>query len=282
MKTGIFVFLVLGLAAVAPAAANDELARIEATLARLENELSEQKQLLRKVLEVDQRRYEALLELVRSLPGAPAREVAVPAPVPPPAAAPASAGAPTSVTIAGRVSFTQGPQEAYVYLEERGASRGRTAQIRQEGRHFDPPVLVVPVGSRVTFPNADIVFHNVFSRSPAAVFDLGTIKGGQTGPPVTLSRPGHIEIFCNIHPTMRADILVVPGERYTRVQPDGSFTLPAVPSGNRKLVLWGPQLKPSSRMVEGRPGVSVSFSAEPAAPRVHLNKHGRAYGSYDE
>jgi plastocyanin len=281
MKTGIFALLVAGLAGVAPAAANDELARIEATLARLENELSEQKQLLRKALEVDQRRYEALLELVRSLPGAPAREVALPAP-PVPAPAPASAVAPTSVTIAGRVSFTQGPQEADVYLEERGASRGRTAQIRQEGRHFDPPVLVVPVGSRVMFPNADIVFHNVFSRSPAAVFDLGTIKGGQTGPPVTLSRPGHVEIFCNIHPTMRADILVVPGERYTRVQPDGSFTLPGVPPGNRKLVMWGPQLKPSSQMVEVRPGVSVSFSAEPAAPRVHLNKHGRAYGSYDE
>jgi plastocyanin len=253
-------FCLVAVAATTPLAqpaGNGELARIEARLTRLEGLLNEQKQLLE--------------QLIRSLQVA--RETA------PASAAPKEVAA---VTVAGRVAWTQGSQEAYVYLEGPGAGRGRAAEIRQEGKQFYPPVVVLPVGSRLTFPNGDIVFHNVFSRSPAAVFDLGTIKGGETAPPVTLSRPGHVEIFCNIHPNMRADILVVPNDHYTKVRPDGAFSLPAVPAGSRKLVLWGPRLKPVSQTVEVQPGVSVTFNGEPATPRVHLNKSGRAYGSYDE
>ena len=35
--------------------------------------------------------------------------------------------------------------------------------IEQRERQFAPRVMVVPVGSTVTFPNFDPVFHNVFS-----------------------------------------------------------------------------------------------------------------------
>jgi hypothetical protein len=99
---------------------------------------------------------------------------------------------------------------------------------------------------------------------------------------VTLARPGHVEIFCNIHSNMRADILVVPSDHFTRVRGDGSFTLPGVPPGNRKLVLWGPRLKPTAQTIEVRPGVTASFKAEPAPARPHLNKHGTVYGSYED
>src|SRR5579859_5265070 len=40
----------------------------------------------------------------------------------------------------------------------------RTA-IQQLDRRFVPELLIVPVGSTVDFPNADPVFHNVFSLS---------------------------------------------------------------------------------------------------------------------
>jgi plastocyanin len=125
------------------------------------------------------------------------------------------------------------------------------------------------------------VFHNVFSRTPGSVFDLGTVKGGESSPPVTLLTPGHVEIFCNIHSKMRADILVVPNGHYTRVRPDGSFVLANVPVGSRKLVVWGPRLKPVIQTVDVRSGVTVKFTPEGARPGVHLNKQGRAYPSYE-
>ena len=100
---------------------------------------------------------------------------------------------------------------------------------------------------------------------------------------MSLTHPGHVEIFCNIHSRMRADILVVPNAFFAKVKGDGSFELPGVPVGNRKLVVWGPTIKPAAQQVEvTSSGANVSFSPDPAPPRPHMNKFGQAYGSYDE
>jgi plastocyanin len=265
-----------------------DVARLQAEVARLDRELREQKQLLLQVMQADQQRYDMVLQLLRSSsPGAAA--AALPAPATPrpdsaggsPTPAPAAA-APAVATLTGSVRLPRGVQEAYVYLDGHGPARARAVEIKQQGKQFSPQVAVVPVGSKITFPNADTVFHNVFSRTPGAVFDLGTVKGGEKSQPVTLVQPGHVEIFCNIHSRMRADVLVVPNGYYTKVRPDGSFALAGVPVGSRKLVLWGAGLKPASQMVEIRPGATVSLTGEAGAPGAHMNKNGEAYRSYDE
>ena len=216
-----------------------------------------------------------VLQLIRSLPGAPAASAPAPAiptatPMPPagpeptsspPLPSPGVAGgavAPNVALVSGRVTLPNVNDEAYVYVEGRGSARPRAVEIEQEGKQFTPSVTVVPVGSRVTFPNADAVFHNVFSRTPGTVFDLGTVKGGETSPPVTLLTPGHVEIFCNIHSKMRADILVVPNGHYTKVRPDGSFALANVPIRQPQAGAVGP------------------------APQAHHAGGGRAPGRYGE
>ena len=96
-------------------------------------------------------------------------------------------------------------------------------------------------------------------------------------------KPGPVEIFCNIHSKMRADVLVVPNSHWTRVAADGSFQLAGVPVGTRKIVLWSPTLKPVSQQVDvTAKGGSVTFSSEAMSIRPHLNKRGQAYGSYDD
>jgi plastocyanin len=297
---GLAALALVGLApgrAAAQAPASGEVTQLRAEMARLEKELRDQKQLILQLMQVDQQRYDVLLQLIRSLPGAPPGGAAALPSLPGPAlpGAPASGTpAPTGSTgatgpsgqaqvamLSGRVQLPSPGEEAYIYVEGRGSPRPRALEIRQEGKQFTPAVSVVPVGSRVTFPNADTVFHNVFSRTPGAVFDLGTVKGGETSPPVTLLAAGHVEVFCNIHSKMRADILVVPNGHYTKVRPDGSFVLANVPVGSRKLVLWGPRLKPATQTVDVHAGATVKFTTEAAAPRAHLNKQGRAYPSYE-
>jgi plastocyanin len=175
--------------------------------------------------------------------------------------------------------------EAYVYVEgTRGPSgRGKTLEIKQRDKQFSPQVAVVAVGTRLSFPNFDAVFHNVFSRSPGNAFDLGGIKAGEKPGSVVVSQPGHLEIFCNIHSKMRADVLVVPSGYYAKVRADGSFEIPSVPIGARKLVLWGPSLKAASQRVEVAPGgTTVSFTPEAEPTKPHTNKYGQPYGSYDE
>ena len=46
-----------------------------------------------------------------------------------------------------------------------------------------PHVLAITRGSTVDFPNDDPFFHNVFSLSSAATFDLGRYPRGQTPQP---------------------------------------------------------------------------------------------------
>src|SRR5258708_26135466 len=155
-------------------------------------------------------------------------------------------------------------------------------EIRRESRRFVPAVAVVPVGAHVLFPNRDTVFHNVFSNTPGDAFDVGPLKAGQIPKPIALLKPGHVEVFCNIHSKMRADVLVVPNVHWTRVRPDGSFQLPGIPVGNRRVVLWAPNLKPVSQSVEVTPaGASITFTAEGSAARPHLNKNGGPYCSYE-
>ena len=73
-----------------------------------------------------------------------------------------------------------------VYLEGAGpatpdatAPSETTEQVKQLDRRFVPDLVVVPVGSSVSFPNMDPIFHNIYSLSKPKTFDLGSYdKGG--------------------------------------------------------------------------------------------------------
>lgn len=297
MKTSL-VFSLLGAGALAvgpgPARAQPsappDVARLQADVARLDTELREQKQLLIQFMQADQQRYDLLLQIVRGMQGGNAAATPpIPALPPLPSAptaapaAPLAPAAPTTATVTGRVKAPGSASEIYVYVDGlRGSVRPRSIEIKQQNKQFVPAVTVVPVGSKVSFPNVDTLLHNVFSRTPGSAFDLGVVKGGDQAKTVTLTQPGHLEVFCNIHSKMRADLLVVPNPHYTKVRPDGSFEIANVPVGSRKLVVWGPGLKTASETVDVRPGASVSFAPAAAANTPHMNKMGQAYGSYDE
>jgi plastocyanin len=201
-------------------------------------------------------------------------------------AAPAVPAAEARAAIAGKVRANAGSLgEAYVYLDGPKilASRSAAAEIKQLAKQFVPAVSVVQVGTRVLFPNADNVLHNVFSRTPGDAFALGPLKAGDRPAPVVLRKPGHVEVFCNIHPRMRADILVVPNAYWTRVRPDGSFHISGVPLGSHRVVLWGPTFSPMVQRIElTSVGATATFSLVGAARRPHANRDAGARESYDE
>ena len=81
-------------------------------------------------------------------------------------------------------------------------------RLTQKNKHFEPHIIVVPVGSAVEFPNRDPFFHNVFSLFEGKRFDLGLYEAGTTRD-VHFDRPGISYIFCNIHPEMSAVVIAV-------------------------------------------------------------------------
>jgi plastocyanin len=269
--------------------------RVQADLARVQQDLREQKQLIFQLMQM----HDSLLKYMQMAGVSSSPAPGAPLPPPPsngasnPAFGTPSESATTGTTslasarsfVAGKVRSTGAALgETYVYLDgpKAMAPRSATAEVKQQGRQFVPTVLVVQVGTRVLFPNEDKVFHNVFSPTPGDAFDLGTLKAGDKPNPVVLLKPGHVEVFCNIHSRMKADILVVPTGAWTRVRPDGSFQLSGVPIGTQHIVLWGPTIKPVSQRVDVTPaGGTASFSADPVQGRTHLNKQGGAYESYE-
>ena len=81
---------------------------------------------------------------------------------------------------------------------------------------------------------------------------------------------------------MAASVLVVPNKHFAKVKPDGSYELPDVPSGRRKVVAWAPGSKLASEWVEVASGSSadVNLKLESKTPG-HKNKSGQTYGSYE-
>jgi plastocyanin len=261
-----------------------EVARLRAEVARLQTEVRELRQLIVQSVQNDQQHFDMLLKLIQS--GGTASGALPPAAPSEAVTSPLAPSLPESGTISGKVKVEGGePGEAFVYVDglRPVTARNRDFEIRQKDKRFVPSAAVVQIGTRITFPNYDTVIHNVFSSTPGNAFDLGTVKAGDKTQPVVPLKPGTIEIYCNIHAKMRADVLVVANPHWAKVAPDGSFQINGVPAGPRRLVVWGPHLTSTAQRVDvtGR-GAVVNLTATPSASRPHLNKQGQAYGSYAE
>ncbi len=159
----------------------------------------------------------------------------------------ASAGhAQVTSEISGQISILYGNNRpvrdvgrAVIWLEggQLGGISPGTVQVIMTGKAFRPSMVVVPVGSTVSFPNLDPFDHNVFSLVPEARFDLGFYGRGVTRS-TTFSSPGIIRVYCNIHSRMSAFVLVRDNPYFTQASGDGSFSIPNVPHGDYVLHAW--------------------------------------------
>jgi plastocyanin len=148
---------------------------------------------------------------------------------------------------------------AVVMLRALDGSRAITpavdAVMDQLDRRFVPDVLVIPVGSRVTFPNSDPISHQVYSFSPIRRFQLPLYRG-EPYPPVDFPQAGIATLGCNIHDEMQAYIVVTDGQHYGRTGSDGVWRAGQVCPGSYTLNLWHPRLREPQGLVEKRVEIS--------------------------
>lgn len=142
----------------------------------------------------------------------------------------------------GRRDASRLPEIRNVVVHLRDAAFSRRvpttpAELRQRNETFTPHVLAVTTGSTVSFPNQDPFFHNVFSLSGAAKFDLGRYPEGQTRSR-EFDKSGIVKVYCHIHSHMTATILVLDHPYFSIPQTDGSFAINDVPPGAYTLVGW--------------------------------------------
>ena len=180
-----------------------------------------------------------------------------------------------------------------IWLEPAGTQAPivpRHVTMTQKDKRFSPHELVVEVGSTVDFPNLDPIFHNAFSSFDGQIFDIGLYPPGKSRS-IQFHRAGVVRVFCNIHPTMAAVILVLNTPYWTPAANDGSYALPDIPAGTYRLHVFDEKASPESLsalsqnvIVAGGqiqvPAISISESEYLARP--HKNKYGKDYPATNE
>jgi plastocyanin len=123
------------------------------------------------------------------------------------------------------------------------------AIVDQVDLAFVPDIIVIPVGSTVSFPNSDAVSHQVYSFSSARRFQLPLYRG-KPYPPVTFDQVGLVTLGCNIHDNMLAYVLVTDAPFFGRTDAKGDWVAPNVPAGTYHLKLWHPLLNEPAASLE--------------------------------
>ena len=134
----------------------------------------------------------------------------------------------------------------------RDRSSAQTFTVDQRSMQFHPHILVVPVGSTVTFENHDVQPHNVMWPSVAGDRKLAQNLG--TFPPekkvsFKFDHPGVVPLLCNIHAEMSAYILVTPTHHYATTDAGGAYKITDIPDGTYQVTAWHEGKKPQSKSV---------------------------------
>jgi plastocyanin len=150
---------------------------------------------------------------------------------------------------------------------------------------FAPDVLVIPVGSTVSFPNTDKTGHEVYSFSSAHPFKLGLYRG-KPYPPEHFDRPGLVTLGCNIHDAMLAYILVTDAAYYGRTAADGTWLRTDVARGKYRIEIWSPRLQEPGLMLQREvvvsPGdhVVAELRTEHALRAAQMQKRPHSWDAY--
>lgn len=145
------------------------------------------------------------------------------------------------------------------------------AVITQKDAMFAPHVLPIAVGTTVIWPNRDEIYHNVFSMSDAASFDLGLYQGDDATKRVTFSKSGRVDVFCAIHSNMHCIVLVLPSPYFARADERGRYTIRNVPPGTYQLRAWHERVPARTERItvpahgEVRMDFLLGFGASPSS-----------------
>ena len=114
-------------------------------------------------------------------------------------------------------------------------------QIDQIQCVYTPRVVVVSAGGTVEFLNSDRLLHNIHSSSTINPRFNRTQPKDRTIP-IAFAKPEIIRIDCDLHPWMRAWVVVADHPFYAVTDDQGQFTLENVAPGRYALHVWHERL----------------------------------------
>lgn len=189
-------------------------------------------------------------------------------------------------TVSGQITGggSVGPSGAVLWLRRLDGSNPRVQPARgkfitQTKKTFVPRVLAVPVGTRVEFKNQDELYHNVFSLGKPNDFDTGLYKGGESYSKV-FTKPGAVQILCNIHASMLAYVVVVETPHHAQPDASGAFVIKNVPAGTYEVEVWHESASTTTKSkitvnAESGRNLQLAVGADKRRPGFVPDKYGK-------
>ncbi|HKV05745.1 MAG TPA: carboxypeptidase regulatory-like domain-containing protein [Candidatus Acidoferrales bacterium] len=164
----------------------------------------------------------------------------------------------------GRVNANSTLPDAFVYISKgsgnlSAAAPSATVTMMQKGCRYEPHVLGIDVGQRLTVQSEDPTTHNIHV-SPKKGRDWNVSQQPGSDPVTTrFSQPEiMVSVRCNVHPWMQAYIGVVTNPYFAVTGDDGSFLIRGVPPGDYTLAIWTATFGTQERQVSVRAGQATT------------------------
>ncbi|MEL6135620.1 MAG: carboxypeptidase regulatory-like domain-containing protein, partial [Bacteroidota bacterium] len=122
-----------------------------------------------------------------------------------------------------------------------------------------PIVTPITRGSTVYILNEDNQYHNVYSHTPKASFNIGRRPPGAMYPQ-RINKAGVVKLFCDIHDHMQAFVVSLDTPYFTKARSDGSYSMSGLPDGRYRVEVFHPKLPGSRREIQVRGGQSLSLN----------------------
>ena len=123
-------------------------------------------------------------------------------------------------------------------------------KLDQTSCTFSPHILAAPLGAAVDVVNSDRALHNVRAQEG----DLKLMNYAMPIPghvvPTRLKKQGIFKVSCDVHPWMRAWILVLPTAKIAVTDENGAYRIDGVPPGKHKIRIWHERLGEKDAEVE--------------------------------
>jgi len=135
-------------------------------------------------------------------------------------------------------------------------------KLDQQQCSFVPHVLAAPLGATVDVVNSDKALHNVRAQTG----DVTMMNYAMPIPghvvPTKLKKEGIFKVSCDVHPWMRAWLLVLPTAAYAVSGEDGTYKIEGIPPGKHKLRIWHERLGERDAEITIEPGQTATHDVQ--------------------
>jgi plastocyanin len=141
-------------------------------------------------------------------------------------------------------------------------ARAVKEKLDQVSCAFVPHVLAAPLGSTVDVVNSDRALHNV--RAQAGDVKLMNYAMPIPGHvvPTKLKKEGIFKVSCDVHPWMKAWLLVLATQAYAVTDENGTYKIENVPPGKHRVKVWHERLGERETEVDIAPAQTAKYDVE--------------------